>query len=130
MAEVGLLYGWDDTNKEWRKVLVDNEGKLIVAGAVKIATGSYTGDAGASRQITTGFKCSCVIVICALLDDARNLFFLIPNITIHHKHSIAPVNKTTITYLHASDGFVVSHTDVNNSSNTGDQTYYYWAISE
>ena len=30
MAEAVLCYGWDDTNKEWRKVLVDDEGKLIL----------------------------------------------------------------------------------------------------
>ncbi|GAI55708.1 unnamed protein product, partial [marine sediment metagenome] len=45
-----------------------------------LVTGTYTGDNGDNRQITTGFKCSLVICICTepIRPEARVIF--IPNI--------------------------------------------------
>lgn len=95
------------------------------AGGKSIATGSYTGDGATGRQITTGFKCSLVII---MTTNYMNRFVLIPGITIMDTWAGHNKDKTANTYLHTSDGFVVA-VSVNNS-NTSGETFYYWAISE
>ncbi len=94
-----------------------------VTGDIAInASGSYTGDGTADRQITTGFKCSFVII---QTSSASNRFTLVPSFTIRDTGAADNLDDTTNTYLHASDGFVVG-----SNSNTDGNTYYYWAVKE
>ncbi len=87
----------------------------------EIVTGSFAGDDGDNRQITTGFKCSLVI---ATADGAFGSI-LIPN----QANRIADnIVLTGGTQLHATDGFSVYQTGDN--MNAAGKTYYWWAISE
>jgi hypothetical protein len=110
-----------------------------VAGAAKsIATGSYTGNGTDGRQITVGFQCSLVIIHGAP-GGVTEEWILIPNYSIQHEgYQTGPgteaihYSSTVRTYLHASDGFVVSNTVTAGTlagSNRNLDTYYYWAIS-
>lgn len=86
-----------------------------------IATGSYTGNDGDDRQVTTGFKCSLVFICVAA---AEKMAIMFPNISLDFKEGAA----WTSSGLHATDGFSVYHTA--DGLNTTGITYYYWAISE
>lgn len=86
-----------------------------------IATGSYVGNDGAARQITTGFKCSCVIILHLTSADWNSLLIPSAAVTIN---GVA----LAVTALHATDGFVVDA--VADNTNHSANTYYYWAISE
>ena len=93
----------------------------------QIATGTYTGNGAAGRQITVGFKCSCVIIQ-GVTNVTRHT--LVPLMTVQDAIDTVTednVNDTVNCYLHATDGFVVSN--VGWSNNAG-LTYYYFAISE
>ncbi len=94
-----------------------------------IATGSYTGNDADDRQIATGFKCSLVII------QQGSLFngILMPNMTIKHWSAAAYHGvDTPNTYIHATNGFVVSKSVAAGTigSNENAVVYYYWAISE
>ncbi|MBA7543925.1 hypothetical protein ES705_36269 [subsurface metagenome] len=89
---------------------------------MSIKTGSYTGDAGDDRQITTGFKCSLVVLINA---DYTVCAILIPGISYAVKTT--PILLAGGTALHATDGFTVYHTT--DLMNAGTKAYYYWAIA-
>lgn len=92
-----------------------------------VATGSYTGNETA-RQITTGFKCSLVIVHTSSGTTGDESSVLIPNITIGHTEATSKhETRTAQISLHASDGFSLSNSPVANDNGV---TYYYWAISE
>ena len=97
-----------------------------------IATGTYSGNGSAGRQITTGFKCSMVIIHCAN-PGVSNLVMqvLIPNGAAVHKYINTGYQHTPVSEdsLHATNGFVVD-TNTANAANVSGKTYYYWAISE
>lgn len=90
------------------------------AAGVAVVTGSYAGNSANDRQITTGFKCSLVLVF--HLTYPQHSRICMPNATIEIKAGAA---KTDL-LLHATDGFVVDQVDLNFSG----ETYYYWAIGE
>ena len=90
-----------------------------------ILTGTYTGDASDGRQITTGFKCSRVIIM-----ETTNVrrCMMIPTCSMMDIGSSAITVVTARQYLHATDGFVVSQaTDFMNATA---QIFRYWAIGE
>jgi len=92
-----------------------------------IVTGSYVGNNTDDRQITTGFKCSMVII-----QYTKYQWTLIPSSCVYHADS-SPYHHAYGIYLnlHATDGFVVG--DVSHygkTANKSGDTYYYWAISE
>ena len=85
-----------------------------------IVSGTYAGNDTDNRQITTGFKCSLVI-LCQSLGATR---IVIPTaLAIDVSDGMADMTDAE---LHATDGFVVDQTAMNMSG----VTYYYWAISE
>ncbi|MBA7522528.1 hypothetical protein ES705_14647 [subsurface metagenome] len=98
---------------------------IAAAAAKKIATGSYTGS-GAARQVTTGFKCSLVIIETATGEWATQAAWVIPNMSMSAR-AAAIDNASTHSWLHATDGFGLSD---NLMLNKNGVTYYYWAISE
>jgi len=89
----------------------------------RIATGTYTGNAADGRQITTGFKCSMVVIITFATLNGRisRIWVAIPNIT---KVEAQDTGGTGEVSLHATNGFVVNAL----YSNANLITYYYWAI--
>ncbi|MBA7671594.1 hypothetical protein ES703_79753 [subsurface metagenome] len=92
----------------------------------KILAGSYAGDDADARQITVGFKCSLVILLYSLAGWSA-----IPNITLlHFRESPYHSKQTSYVSLHASDGFVVTHSGAEKSPNASGSTYYYWAVEE
>lgn len=103
--------------------------EISVAGlagvGAAVTTGSYTGNETA-RQITTGFKCSMVIVLSA--EDANGStaasWILLPSLTIRHS-SGSTNDQANRLWLHATDGFSVSTATWGNDTGS---TYYYWAI--
>lgn len=88
-----------------------------------IVTGTYTGNDADNRQITTGSKCSMVIVLSNGTQDEIVVF--IPNRVTMVADSGCAIRGTLS--LHASDGFVVHGSTDPNASGI---VYYYWAISE
>jgi hypothetical protein len=111
--------------------LADGSGPTIVSG-------SYTGNGGNGRQITIGFKCSHVIIMGGPGGIVAD-WSLIPSYTVYHEGyqtatgiQAMTYNDTSNTYLHASDGFVVSNNKAGAivGSNYSSGVYYYWAISE
>ncbi len=104
---------------------INNPGKP----AKEIVSGSYTGDdATAIRQITTGFKCSKIVIIPA--GEPIKLGISIPDQIIHTTATaIAEAAPATYIVLHATDGFSVSGSGLHNF-NDATIVYYYWAISE
>ena len=96
----------------------------------KVASGTYTGNNGANRQITTGFKCS--LVICMSITLTPNAcWIVIPSIgaeidTGNSSFYTAQMNRVL---LHATDGFIVDDADTD-SANYNTEVYFYWAISE
>ena len=101
---------------------------LNKAAAPQIKTGSYTGDGGATRQITVGFKCSLVII----QKSARNWFLMGGGVTAaNHHYNTTPFHVERSgqgVALHATDGFIVDTDD--NGANAAANGYEYWAISE
>ena len=95
-----------------------------------IVTGSYTGNGSdTARQITTGMKCSLVVIIRAS-DLTYSACFIIPNICEGSRmDATAHYRLSDYVYLHATDGFVVADGG-NLAMNVNLETYYYWAISE
>jgi len=96
-----------------------------------IATGTYTGNGAADRQIVVGFKCSLVKIIGLVV---RKEWTLIPSATYVH-HAVSPYHKHTATphcRLHASDGFYVDDGGADDEfyANENTEAYFYWAISE
>lgn len=88
----------------------------------QIATGSYTGNGVASRQITIGFLSKLV-----LIGQGSKQATLIPAYTQAHDQTAAKHYEDTVNcYIHGSDGFVISTAGINMNVNTG--TYYYFAI--
>lgn len=96
------------------------------ARARLIKTGTYTGDGTAARQISVGFKCSCVWI--ATLTTPQRAF-IIPSITVTDTNAAHNTDDTTDIHLHATDGFVVSDLGTVNL-NFSTEPYYYWAIGE
>lgn len=86
----------------------------------KLAIDSFAGDNGNNRQITTGFKCSMVVVI---RSDGGKTALMIQSVEIDLENATLYTGGTAI---HATDGFIVSQTtDLINGSGL---TYRYWAI--
>ena len=65
-----------------------------------IATGSYTGT-GNTRQITTGFKCSLVIVLCTSNSGVTGCGIMMPG----GSSNFGGTTRDAWFYLHATDGF-------------------------
>ena len=90
-----------------------------------VASGSYTGNDGDDRQVTTGFKCSLVIVLAITTGSNNECGIFIPN-------RVTSVASGEVLYggsaLHATDGFTVYQTG--DLLNHATDVYYYWAISE
>ena len=96
-----------------------------------VVTGNYTGTGGvAARQITTGMKCSLVIIM-AGTDQVNRQCDVIPGYSVGHKYTTSPghVGLASNVYLHASNGFVVGQGSTE-AMNVADVIYRYWAISE
>ncbi|MBA7481125.1 hypothetical protein ES707_16595 [subsurface metagenome] len=93
----------------------------VVVGAKQIATGSYTGDGTVGRQITTGFKCSLVILFRVTSPGVTVCWVAIPNAT----RQFDGASATGDLALHATDGFTVG-----GAGNGNTFPFYYWAISE
>lgn len=89
-----------------------------------ITTGTYTGDGGSDRQITTGFQCSMVILWNQTDAVAADTYI----ITFVSIFSFAGVSHTNDITLHATDGFTVGQTAADPTNENGD-VYRYWAIS-
>lgn len=100
-------------------------GAWINVYAQQIASGSYTGDNAAGRQITVGFIPKLVLIEGA---SSCKLFTLIPSQTIGHYDGVAyHTNPVAMVYIHAADGFVVDMGS-NPGSNLLAAVYYYLAI--
>lgn len=97
--------------------------EIDVPSARTVATGSYTGDGTDNRQITTGFKCSFIVLSSSI--SARR-WTVIPNISIYDLVGAGGNVVTTDCLIHATDGFEVD----NLYANANTQVYRYWAISE
>ncbi|GAG61600.1 unnamed protein product, partial [marine sediment metagenome] len=91
-AEGDIIYGSGD-NAIARLAKGDDDDVLTLASGVPswaapaaagvtVATGSYTGDESNDRQITTGFKCSMVILIGQAGSADKKIWFVIPDITL------------------------------------------------
>ncbi len=97
-----------------------------------IVSGSYAGNNAENRQITTGFKCSFVVIIGERRDGTtlyEGMALLIPNISGYADRNT--VGFEAMAYLHASNGFIVSiGSGSSEKFNYSGETYYYWAISE
>ncbi len=86
-----------------------------------IASGSYAGT-DEVHTISTGFKCSRVIII-----QRDELYILIPGSSIRLYEGYTH-DTTTVLSLHASNGFTVGVND--DGANNDVQTYFYSAMSE
>ena len=99
-----------------------------VPTARTIATGNYTGDGNADRQIAVGFKCSFVLILDLTAPADTHAFFLIPN---QSQTGSFSADVTAYIQLHATDGFNVrTGGGATVYGNTLNDVYYYWAISE
>lgn len=112
------------TDKIWlgvagRPVISD-----LPAGGPTIATGSYTANDTDDRQITTGFKCSMVVLLTSSITTAGSIIIMVPSLS---KNALG-TNDTTDNILHGSDGFIVSTDTLYGNYST--REFYYWAISE
>lgn len=104
------------------------DGAMLVEGSIcpafspkpkQVATGTYTGNNANDRQITTGFKCSMVVVLSP--DESYYTGIILAGFSIRLDSGAEQPN-----YLHASDGFNV-YKDYLNATGS---VYTYWAISE
>jgi len=92
----------------------------------KMATGSYTGDGAATRQITTGFQCHMVIIVAigstprGHLSAAYSGDTYLYGVYWYASNIVATVGPF---YCHATDGFVVP-----NTINYSGVTYRYTAF--
>lgn len=133
-AVSNLIYGggWNGVNTiaPSKNAVWDKIEALGGGGGATIATGIYAGNNGNSRQITTGFKCSFVLVASPLWD------YLCMSIAT----DVGIFIRTTLTtdvydaistrmLLHATDGFIVDNSG-SASINKSGAFYPYWAISE
>lgn len=94
------------------------------AGGATVATGTYSGNGADDRQITTGFKCSLVILYNVTQHTASHSTMLIPT----NPFGFDGADRLAGCELHATDGFTVDKAADYGNVNT--DTYYYWAISE
>jgi len=121
----GSLYHETDTGLT--KQVQTGAWATINTPSLQVATGSYVGNDADDRQITTGFKCSLVIIITT---DSTRRGVLIPSATITDEQAGDNADDTASHYLHATDGFVVSKLGATNRLNLAATTYYYTALSE
>ncbi len=89
-----------------------------------IAAGTFTGNDADDRQITTGFKCSMVIVL--MPGGTTTIGVLTPDESFCI--GAAAGHCPGASALHATDGFIVEQTNDNLNENT--IVIAYWAISE
>lgn len=95
-----------------------------------IVTGNYTGTGGVSaRQITTGMKCTLVVIM-AGGNELHRQCVVLPGYSVGHQYTTSPghTGLASNVYLHASDGFVVGKGSAD-AMNVSGQIYRYWAIS-
>ena len=125
-TEVRTLIGWTDEK------LLKGAGagvapdEIDVPVATEIASGSYSGNDNQDRQITTGFKCSHII----LFRDAptsANCWVAIPNST---RTFTGTQDHSSELSIHASNGFLCGGPGSGYLGNESGETYKYWAISE
>ena len=90
----------------------------------QVVSGTYSGTGVDDRQITTGFKCSCVLLF-ASTGAVRYTWLIMPDGTARHDSS-GDLTSVTDALLHATDGFVV---DENMANNASYDPYDWWAIS-
>lgn len=96
--------------------------KKYVDDHLAVATGTYTGNDTDDRQITTGFKCSMVL----LMSEATVIMWIaMPDGTLQQRGGTTA--HVTDLLLHATDGFVVDQVDANRPVY---DPYNWWAISE
>lgn len=93
-----------------------------------LATGTYTGNGADGRQIAVGFKCSMVII--QIVVGAQYRGVLIPNAALTDSQAAHNQDDLATSYLHATDGFVVTQTAATINLNFNASVYYYWAIGE
>ena len=108
------------TDKIWKGVGGVPAEADLPAGGASIVTGSYVGNDGDNRQITTGFKCSMVVI----RESQSRSGMMIPSKGWYFDIG----DDFDNTQLHATDGFTVFQTD--DAMNWSPRTYHYWAISE
>lgn len=96
---------------------------IPVTGA-QTATGTYTGNGVATRQVTVGFKCALVFFLC--VDQPAFNGIIMPG-QAQAMDDAAVFSAGTA--IHASDGFVVAD-GTPDFSNEDTYVYYYCAISE
>lgn len=88
-----------------------------------IETGSYVGD-DTPRQVTTGFKCSRVVIISSLNYE----WSVVPSRTEFHRTASPYHDIKNEVSLHAEDGFSIGTGSL--AANHDPEIYYWWAISE
>lgn len=116
--------------EERRSPTTEQVQEMIAAagGGPSIATGSYVGNGSGNRQITTGFKCSMVVLLNVTDEGESNSWILIPN-AITELGGIYDTDK--FLFPHATDGFVVQYAGASQAyGNEDGDIYHYWAISE
>lgn len=95
------------------------------AGGATVATGTYSGNGADDRQITTGFKCSLVLLF---WEDYKRMWMVYTTggFRAYFAATSTLTKDPTDLTLHASDGFVVDAA----SANSDATAYSWWAISE
>ena len=92
--------------------------------STELKSTGYSGNDGGSRQITTGMKCTLVLIVD--MTTTFWVFLYFPNVGLTMTDSGgAFTDEVSTNYLHASNGFVVE-----TGNNISPRTYYYWAIGE
>ena len=117
------------------KILYYSDGSAWAAlPLAKIASGTYTGDAAAGRQITTGFAVKQVFIQDSAPDANNGSWISVRSTNAAAAFSFAVqanyVQTQASPYLHATNGFVVNAagTSQHNGPNVNLRTYYYTAI--
>ena len=94
---------------------------------VKFASGTYTGNDGADRQITTGFVCKLVIIF-NNTDNEFAVTWATDRAFAWDENTVAS-DATPNFRLHATNGFIVDFTaGTPGDTNDAGDTYYWWAV--
>lgn len=113
--------------KIWKGNASNRPTEIDVPIAKSIATGSYTGNGVADRQITVGFQCKAVFILTQATFNVD--FFPVLNATGADTLDIGDtdhVDDVVKPYLHATDGFVLGATT--NEANQDTWIYKYIAF--
>lgn len=91
------------------------------APARGLVTGMYTGDGGATRQVTTGFKCSFVVIY--VVGQIGSSVLMFSTISVDPDGAN---DQSAFIQLHATNGIDI----LANTYNWVAREYHYWAIAE